>query len=53
VLRLLAAWGGAASGSAAEAMRHTTCGTPLEARWYCPTCAQAVDEDDASSLSYA
>src|SRR4051812_4323000 len=54
VLRLLAAWG--TSGAAAErqalgvAHRHVTCGSPLEARWYCPTCARAVDEAEASDL---
>jgi DNA-binding HxlR family transcriptional regulator len=56
VLRLLAAWGsaGAAGGPpAGVALRHVTCGSPLEARWYCPTCARAVDEDDASSLTFA
>ena len=56
VLRLLAAWGssGAAAGSAeGVALRHVTCGSPLEARWYCPTCARAVDDDDASSLTFA
>src|SRR5205085_7523431 len=44
VLRLLAQWGagqgpssGAASGG--EPLRHPPCGTPMEARWYCPTCA--------------
>ncbi|MEA2900483.1 MAG: hypothetical protein QOH36_370 [Actinomycetota bacterium] len=54
VLRLLAAWG--ASGAAAAdgvALRHVTCGSPLEARWYCPTCARAVDEGDASNLTFA
>lgn len=47
-LRLLADWGArrdAASG--ADALRHATCGTPLEARWYCPTCARAVDDLEA------
>jgi DNA-binding HxlR family transcriptional regulator len=56
VLRLLAAWGssGTAAGSqVGVALRHVTCGSPLEARWYCPTCARAVDEDDASSLTFA
>jgi DNA-binding HxlR family transcriptional regulator len=56
VLRLLAAWGasGAAAGApVGVALRHVTCGSPLEARWYCPTCARAVDENDASSLSFA
>jgi DNA-binding HxlR family transcriptional regulator len=57
VLRLLATWG--SSGAAAErqpagvALRHVTCGSPLEARWYCPTCARSVDEDDASNLTFA
>jgi DNA-binding HxlR family transcriptional regulator len=49
VLRLLAAWGSGASG--AEGLRHFTCGSLLEARWYCPTCARTVDEEaEASSL---
>jgi DNA-binding HxlR family transcriptional regulator len=56
VLRLLAAWGtsGAATGAPAGlALRHVACGSPLEARWYCPTCARAVEEDDASNLTFA
>lgn len=56
VLRLLAAWGssGAAAGTpVGEGIRHVTCGSLLEARWYCPTCARAIDEGDASSLTYA
>lgn len=52
VLRLLAAWGAAGS-TGAEGVRHVDCGSQLEARWYCPTCTRVVDEDDASSLSYA
>jgi DNA-binding HxlR family transcriptional regulator len=52
VLRLLAAWGGAA-GDSADALRHEPCGTPLEARWYCPTCARSVEDDEASSLRFA
>jgi DNA-binding HxlR family transcriptional regulator len=57
VLRLLAAWG--SSGASADqqtqeaALRHVVCGSPLEARWYCPTCARAVEDDDASSLTFA
>jgi DNA-binding HxlR family transcriptional regulator len=43
-LRLLAQWG--ANGSdQAETLTHAPCGTPMEARWYCPTCAAAVLED--------
>jgi DNA-binding HxlR family transcriptional regulator len=52
VLRLLAAWG-AASADAAEPLRHTICGTPLEARWYCPTCARMADDEEASELRFA
>ena len=57
VLRLLAAWGSAGSSAAgaasAEGLRHLACGSPLDARWYCPTCATAVSDDEASSLRYA
>ena len=45
-LRLLADWGGRREGDA-EPLRHATCGTPLEARWYCPTCSIAIDEREA------
>jgi DNA-binding HxlR family transcriptional regulator len=43
-LRLLAYWG---SGHAdpAQAPRHPACGTPVEARWYCPTCDRLVDHE--------
>ncbi|MEA2621336.1 MAG: hypothetical protein QOH61_246 [Chloroflexota bacterium] len=51
VLRLLAAWG-AAGGEASEALRHAACGTALEARWYCPTCARSVEDAEASSLRF-
>lgn len=44
-LRLLADWGGRHGDI--EPLRHATCGTPLEARWYCPTCTSVVDEADA------
>ena len=50
VLRLLAAWG---SGAESDGLRHVTCGTALEARWWCPTCSAAIGEDEASSLRYA
>jgi DNA-binding HxlR family transcriptional regulator len=54
VLRLLAAWGAAAvAAGSAEGVRHLACGSQLEARWYCPTCARTVDDDDTSTLSYA
>jgi len=51
-LRLLADWGSRhAEGS--EPLQHSACGTPLEARWYCPTCARAVDDDDATDVHLA
>ena len=32
---------------------HAACGTALEARWYCPTCDQTVDEPGDEGLHYA
>jgi DNA-binding HxlR family transcriptional regulator len=43
-LRLLAYWG-AGHADPAQAPRHAACGTPIEARWYCPTCDRLVDDD--------
>jgi len=43
-LRLLAHWG-ARHADPAEAPRHAMCGTPIEARWYCPTCDHLVDDE--------
>jgi DNA-binding HxlR family transcriptional regulator len=37
----------AGPGPAHEPIRHVACGTPLEARWYCPTCAVVVDDRHA------
>lgn len=51
-LRLLADWG-ARHSEGAEPIRHSACGTPLEARWYCPTCARAVGDDEASDVHFA
>jgi DNA-binding HxlR family transcriptional regulator len=48
-LRLLAAWG-AGQAEDAEPVRHATCGTPAEARWFCPTCARPVDDAEATDL---
>jgi len=49
-LRLLAQWGARGSGEAA--LRHATCGSALEARWYCPTCARTVDDAEPAELRY-
>jgi DNA-binding HxlR family transcriptional regulator len=43
-LRLLASWG-AGHTEEAEVPRHPSCGTPIEVRWYCPTCDQLVDHE--------
>src|SRR6187431_3230228 len=49
-LRLLADWGSQRETGAAESesspMRHDLCGTPLEVRWYCPTCGLVVDDPE-------
>ena len=50
-LRLLARWGGRHA-DLAEAARHTACGTPLEARWYCPTCDQLVDHEPQNAQTH-
>ena len=50
-LRLLAQWG-AGRGAVGDALRHDTCGTPLEAHWWCPTCARTVDDDEAPDLDF-
>ena len=42
-LRLLADWGNRRHDHG-EPLRHDRCGTALEARWYCPTCATAVSD---------
>jgi DNA-binding HxlR family transcriptional regulator len=47
-LRLLADWGARRSDTA-EPLRHGICGTPLEARWYCPTCTVLVEDAAASA----
>jgi DNA-binding HxlR family transcriptional regulator len=46
-LRLLADWGGRRSESS-DPLRHALCGTPLEARWFCPTCTVVVDDPEAA-----
>jgi DNA-binding HxlR family transcriptional regulator len=45
-LRLLADWAGRHR-SDVEPIRHSVCGTPLEAAWYCPVCDVVEREADA------
>jgi len=49
-LHLLADWG-ARRGGVGEPLRHEACGTPLEARWHCPTCARLVEDDEPDELT--
>jgi DNA-binding HxlR family transcriptional regulator len=51
VLRLLAGWGARRAGGTAP--RHAVCGTPMEARWWCPTCEQTVSEEEGEELHFA
>jgi DNA-binding HxlR family transcriptional regulator len=50
-LRLLADWGSRVDREA-EPLRHAVCGTPLEARWFCPTCARDVEGAEADEVRY-
>jgi DNA-binding HxlR family transcriptional regulator len=50
-LRLLAQWGAQHEPGAAP-MHHATCGTPVEARWWCPTCAREVGDHEAPDLDF-
>ncbi len=50
-LRLLADWGARrGSGETSEPLRHAVCGTPLEARWHCPTCERVLDDAGPEEL---
>src|SRR4029078_7414324 len=48
----LLADGGSRVSRDAEPLRHAACGTPMEARWYCPTCARAVESSEADAARY-
>jgi DNA-binding HxlR family transcriptional regulator len=50
-LRMLAQWGARGPG-AGDLPRHAACGSPLEARWYCPTCARVVDDHNDPELRF-
>jgi DNA-binding HxlR family transcriptional regulator len=44
-LRLLTDWG-ARHSEGADPPRHSACGTPMDARWYCPTCERPVEQGE-------
>ncbi len=50
-LRLLGDWGSRHS-TQSEPMRHAACGTPVEARLWCPTCARSLPDDEADRISF-
>ncbi len=51
-IRLLAGWA-ARELSGAEGPVHSSCGSQLEAVWFCPACQRPVDEGEAGELHYA
>jgi DNA-binding HxlR family transcriptional regulator len=50
-LRLLADWGARRAGLEGEPLRHAACGTPLAARWHCPTCGVVVADAEPDGLT--
>ena len=50
-ISLLTAWGARQSNDSAG-IRHDVCGTPLEARLFCSTCEQPVDDAAAEPLRW-
>ena len=52
-LRLLADWGARHATGEVDPPRHALCGTPLEARWWCPSCEEPAEAGDAEDLRFA
>ncbi len=51
-LRLLADWGGRHR-DGADPPRHAVCGSPVEARWWCPVCERPAEGEEAADLHHA
>jgi DNA-binding HxlR family transcriptional regulator len=56
-LRMLAQWGAShraahPAGADEGLPTHSACGTALEARWYCPTCGEVVDDVASADVSW-
>ena len=49
-VRLLAQWSADHGGGGAETPAHPACGTPMVARWWCPTCDRPSDSGPADLL---
>ena len=52
VLRLLEGWATRDAGEM-SVPRHAACGTPIEARWWCPTCERPLADDEDEELHFA
>jgi DNA-binding HxlR family transcriptional regulator len=50
-ITLLAGWGARNADDPTPPL-HTVCGTPMEARWWCPTCERAVGDEDLEDLVF-
>jgi DNA-binding HxlR family transcriptional regulator len=50
-LRLLAHWGAARDPDAVP-VHHSSCGTPVEVRWYCPTCARLIEGEETNDIRF-
>lgn len=51
-LRLLAQWGARHTAQPGAALRHRLCDTELQARWWCPTCARAIEDSETDDLDH-
>jgi DNA-binding HxlR family transcriptional regulator len=56
-VRMLAHWGAThrPAGPGRDdggVLTHGRCGTALDARWFCPTCGEVVDDPDAADLNW-
>jgi DNA-binding HxlR family transcriptional regulator len=56
-VRMLSQWGAAQrsarpSRTGEGLLAHASCGTALEARWFCATCGEIVDDLDSSDLRW-
>jgi DNA-binding HxlR family transcriptional regulator len=51
-LRLLAQWGSPRAGADRAPLHHSSCGTPVQARWWCPTCDRMVGDEEDPHLDW-
>ena len=50
VVRLLAQWSADRGNGGTDTPAHAECGTPLVARWWCPTCDRLSDREPAEAI---